>query len=33
VPDICMPYAPNVEKEVLPNPEKVAAAARDLMAY
>lgn len=27
VPNICMPYAPNVEKPLLPNPERIAAAA------
>ena len=31
VPNICMPYAPNVEKPLLPNPESIAAAASTVM--
>ena len=31
VPDICMPYAPNVEKPLLPNPESIQATASAVM--
>ena len=31
VPNICMPYAPNVEKPLLPNPERIAAAATSIL--
>ena len=30
VPNICMPYAPNVEKPLLPNPERIVAAANSI---
>lgn len=32
-PNISMPYAPGVEKALLPDPEKIVAAARLLVAY
>jgi pyruvate/2-oxoglutarate/acetoin dehydrogenase E1 component len=32
VPDVAMPYAPNVEKEVLPNQERIVATVQSLMS-
>lgn len=32
VPNVAMPYAPNVEKSILPNAEKIVATARALLA-
>ena len=32
-PDLPVPYAKNLEKVLLPDREKVVAAARELMAY
>jgi pyruvate dehydrogenase E1 component beta subunit len=31
IPNVAMPYAPNVEKFIYPNPDKIADAARTLM--
>lgn len=31
VPDVCMPYAPVLERSVYPNAERIAAAVRDVM--
>ena len=31
VPDICMPYAPNVEKPLLPNPDRIQTAAAQVL--
>jgi pyruvate dehydrogenase E1 component beta subunit len=31
VPDVCMPYAPVLERSVLPNPESIAAAVRSTL--
>ena len=32
VQNICMPYAPNVEKPLLPNPESIAATVKEIMS-
>jgi len=32
VPNVAMPYAPNAERQVQPNADKIAAAVRDLLA-
>ena len=33
VPNICMPYAPNVERRLLPSPERIVAAAATVMSF